>query len=343
MALRELLFVEWLRQQTGQASDAVAVGIGDDAAVLRVGPELCLVTTDMIVEGTHFVWGQADPERVGHKAMNVNLSDIAAMGGWPLVAFAAVAVPRQLSDQDLQRLFEGLIQAGLAFGCVLAGGDTNGTTGPLALAVTVVGRPGPKGPVLRSGARPGDALIVTGTLGGSILGKHLDFTPRLPEAIYLASELELHALMDLSDGLALDGHRMASSSHCRLILEEEALPISAEAHALPGPLSPLEHALYDGEDFELLVALPPSELIKLERQWPFPTPWRRIGWVETGEGLYLKRTDGTLQPLEARGYDHLGQPGSQPTPRGDFSLLRNQQPEPASGSQGRPEESAYDS
>src|SRR5262249_23631477 len=145
------------------------------------------------------------------------------------------------------------------FQTALAGGDTNSWDGPLVISVTIVGEATGRGPVTRAGARPGDWLLVTGPLGGSILGKHLDFTPRVREAIQLHQAVELHAMIDISDGLAADVHHICEESRCGAILFAEAIPISPEAAKLQDGRPPLEHALSDGEDFELAFAVSPDD------------------------------------------------------------------------------------
>src|SRR5439155_21407130 len=187
----EFAYIDWLRRQT-PADARLLVGPGDDCAVLRLNPDVpVLVTTDMLMEGTCFRLTEAGPRLVGRKAMAVNLSDIAAMAGRPVAAVVSVALPRQNGRALAEELYWGLRDLADAFGTAIAGGDTNSWDGPLVIALTLLGEATARGPVRRSGAKPGDWLLVTGPLGGSILGKHLTFTPRVREA------LQLHALADL--------------------------------------------------------------------------------------------------------------------------------------------------
>src|SRR5262249_31388106 len=157
---------------------------------------------------------EAGARRVGRKAMAANLSDIAAMAGRPVAAFAAVALPRTGSSQLAEDLYQGLREVADAFETPIAGGDTNSWKGPLVISVTVLGEAVGRGPVLRSGAKPGDWLLVTGPLGGSLRGKHLNFTPRVREALQLHSLVELHAMIDISDGLAADVGHICEESGC---------------------------------------------------------------------------------------------------------------------------------
>src|SRR5581483_2766578 len=158
---------------------------------------------------------EVGPHRVGRKAMAVNLSDIAAMGGRPVAAVVSLGLPRGSDTGTVaEELYQGLREAADAFDTAIAGGDTNSWAGGLVISVTLLGEPGPQGPILRSGARPGDWLIVTGALGGSILGKHLDFTPRVRQGLALQEHATLHAMIDVSDGLAADVHHLCEESAC---------------------------------------------------------------------------------------------------------------------------------
>src|ERR1019366_5184421 len=213
-----------------------------------------LITTDMLLEGSHFVLADVGPRRVGRKAMAVNLSDIAAMGGRPIAAFASVALPRGNTEVIAKELYLGMLDMAAPFHTDIAGGDTNSWNGGLVISVTVLGEPGPQGPILRRGARPGDWLFVTGPLGGSILGKHLDFTPRIKEALLLQEHAAIHAMIDISDGLSADAFHICEESACGLVLVAERIPIADAARGLAVGKAPLDHALTDGEDFELAFA-----------------------------------------------------------------------------------------
>ncbi|HYV38471.1 MAG TPA: thiamine-phosphate kinase, partial [Gemmataceae bacterium] len=202
--MSEFAFINWLRRRT-PADPRVAIGPGDDCAAIRFPTDQpCLITTDMLLEGSCFRIAEAGPRRVGRKAMAVNLSDIAAMAGQPLAAVVSVGLPRQAGMALAQELDAGLREMADALNVAIVGGDTNSWDGPLVISVTLLGQPTGRGPVTRSGAKAGDWLLVTGPLGGSILGKHLDFTPRVREAIALHAAADLHAMIDISDGLAAD-------------------------------------------------------------------------------------------------------------------------------------------
>jgi thiamine-monophosphate kinase len=311
----EFAFIDWLRQRT-PAADRVIVGPGDDAAVVAWQSPSTVITTDMLLEGSCFLleggsiclpgFTPASARRVGRKAMAVNLSDIAAMAAVPVAAVVSVGLPKRGGRALAEELYHGLRERADEFQTAIVGGDTNSWDGPLVINVTLFGEPGPRGVVRRRQARPGDALLVTGPLGGSILGKHLDFTPRVREALALVECANIHAMMDISDGLSADLAKLCSESGCGAVLFAESIPISAEAKRMNDTKSPLEHALGDGEDFELLFAVDANEARRLLREQPIPT----IELFQVGEcvesGLWLQEAaarrrltpTGWVHPLE---------------------------------------------
>jgi thiamine-monophosphate kinase len=305
---REL--VQWLRERLPQ-NDHVVVGPGDDAAVLRPTPGMeTVVTTDMLMDGVDFILAECGPGWAGRKALAVNLSDLAAMGARPVAAFVSLALPRSASLALAQALYEGIISAAERFNMAIAGGDTNSWDGPLCINVTAVGEVPSGKALLRSGARPGDALVVTGRLGGSILGHHFHFNPRIKVALKLASQYTIHAAMDISDGLSLDVWRMAQESRCGVVLDLAKIPVSEAAVELSQQRAdgqtPLDHALSDGEDFELLLALSPDEAERLLKDQPIGVPLTIIGrFIET-PGLFAIDETGIERPLIPRGYEHGG-------------------------------------
>jgi len=190
------------------------------------------------------------------------------------------------------------------FDTAIAGGDTNSWDGRLAINVTMLGEPGPQGPVLRSGAQVGDWLMVTGTLGGSILGKHLDFTPRVREGLLLQQHAALHAMIDLSDGLAADAFHICEESGCGLVLFADRVPISAAALQMRDGKTLLDHALSDGEDFELAFTVTPTDGARLLATQPIPG----IALVHVGECIAEKTLlldeRGSRRSIAPRGYVH---------------------------------------
>jgi thiamine-monophosphate kinase len=287
----------------------LAVGIGDDAALVRLRDASgCLVTVDMLMEGVDFTLDAATGRQIGWKSLAVNLSDIAAMAGKPVACVVSVALPRRGGFELGRDLLEGVVACAAKFNVALAGGDTNTWDGPLVVSVTVLGEPTGAGPVLRSGARPGDWIMATGAFGGSIAGRHLDFVPRVEEALLLNQTVTLHAMIDTSDGLAADLWHILEESRAGAVLEEAAIPISPAASAISDGRSPLEHALADGEDFELLFTVSPADGQKILSEPPFTTPVSHIGEVVAGSDCHLKSPHGTLKPLPALGWKHAFEP-----------------------------------
>jgi thiamine-monophosphate kinase len=309
----ELAFIEWLRQRTPPAG-RVLLGPGDDTAAVAWPAGPCLVTTDMLLEGSCFVLEDspiqvpgipaASPRRVGRKAMAVNLSDIAAMAGVPVAAVVSVGLPKRGGRALAEELYLGLRELADQFDTAIVGGDTNTWDGPLVVSVTVLGEPGPAGVVRRSGARPGDWLLVTGPLGGSIRGKHLDFTPRVREALALTSLVELHAMIDLSDGLAADVAKLCGESGCGAVLWAEQIPLSDDARALSDMRSAVEHALGDGEDFELAFAVSADDGRRLVEEQLVPgITVAAVGECVADRGLWLQE-GGQRRELAALGWEH---------------------------------------
>ena len=253
----------------------VRVGAGDDCAVIGSprAARWTLLKADAVVEGVHFLRDD-DARRVGWKALCRAISDVAAMGGVPEHALVTIAVSRDDEVARVKALYAGLRRAARKFGVSIVGGETSRSPGPLFVNVTLTGSVERTRCVLRSGARPGDLLFVTGRLGGSRAGRHLDFTPRLAEARWLVTHFHPHAMMDLSDGIAADLPRLAQASKCGFTLDEAAIPCA--------PDCTVREALSDGEDFELLFALSPREAAGIHARWRQTfkkLPLTRIGSV----------------------------------------------------------------
>lgn len=312
----EFALIDWIRRREPErAIDSwTRVGIGDDCAILGVGEGTgagcdLLITTDMLMDGRHFHLDEDGPEAVGFKAMGANLSDIAAMAGIPRAAVVAVALPRGKAVAIAQGLHAGLRTLADRFSVDLVGGDTNAWDGPLVIAVTVLGHATVRGPVRRSGARPGDAILVTGPLGGSLAsGRHLRPEPRIAEALAIHRAAKIHAMIDLSDGLSSDlGHILEESGGLGAILDAVALPIHPDAHEQTrrDGASALEHALHDGEDFELCLTVAPEDADRLLAGHPAPAKLYRIGEVTEAPGVFLRYPDGHSTPVEPKGFDHL--------------------------------------
>jgi len=293
-------FIEWLRRQQAPAPDFVLVPPGDDLAVLKwPAGELLLVGADQVLDGVHFDSTVHTPRQIGRKAMNRNLSDCAAMACLPAAAVATVAAPRGAGVEYLKELYLGLREAGDVFGCIVVGGDTGSWDGKLAISVTILGRSAGVEPITRAGAAPGDLICVTGPLGGSLAGRHMDFRPRVPEAIELAKRCRPTAMIDLSDGLSRDLGHVCRESKVGAVVRAADVPIHPDVARLPRDArSPLEHALHDGEDYELLFTVPAAAVKDL------PIPAHVIGAIQSEPGLGLEHPGGRREALEAKGWEH---------------------------------------
>ncbi|MGV3532037.1 MAG: thiamine-phosphate kinase [Chthoniobacteraceae bacterium] len=276
-----------------ELGEDVQIGAGDDCAVIgaKRAPRWTLLKTDAVVEGVHF-GADEDWRRVGQKAMNRAISDIAAMGGVPQHALVAVAVRREESVERMKRLYQGMEKAARAFEVAIVGGETSRSPGGMFLSVTLTGWVERERCVLRSGGKPGDAVYVTGRLGGSIAGRHLDFKPRVAEARWLVESFLPSAMMDLSDGIGADLPRLADASGCGYELWRDRIPKARGCT--------VEQALSDGEDYELLFTIAEAKTGDLEQEWKadFPkVPLTRIGALVSASRGGNLRSD--------HGFDHF--------------------------------------
>ncbi len=282
------------------------VPFGDDMAALSPGAGTLLWTVDMLMDGVDFESARHDWQTIGRKSLAVNLSDCAAMAARPSAALVAVALNDQLSMEAALDIFRGIHQCAQKCGCAIVGGDTNSWSHPTAISITVAGvvPPGTE-PVRRDRARDSDTIWLTGPVGGSILGRHLTFEPRVELALELNRRLAPPAMIDISDGLALDLGRILAASHCGGVLSAGALEsaIHADAHTLSRKdgVSPRDHALHDGEDFELIVVLDCDADPRICADLGLV----RIGRITTEPGLLLEYADGRCEPIPIRGWEHF--------------------------------------
>ena len=304
----ERQFITWLRQRL-PPHPLLRLAPGDDAAVLRMAHlDECVITVDLLTDQVDFELAEIDPRRAGRKALAANLSDLAAMASKPLAGVIALALPSDNARELAIALYEGLLPLAEQYELAIAGGDTNTWNGPLAIGITLLGEVTGRGPLCRDGARPGDRILVTGAFGGSILGKHLDFEPRVREALELHSRYTLHAGADVSDGLSCDLAHILEASGCGAVLHADAVPIAADARRLADQFgdgsTPLEHALGDGEDFELVLAVPPEEAQRMLTQQPLSIALSDIGEFVAEPGLWIQDDRGR-RPLTPRGWEHF--------------------------------------
>lgn len=312
----------------------VAVGVGDDAAVLDCPPGSQIVATcDALVEGSHFQREWATPEQVGRRALAVNLSDVAAMGADPLYALISLVIPPATPITWLEGLYRGLRSEADLFGAAIVGGNISSTAGPLVVDVTMLGRVPCGQALLRSGARPGDRLCVTGTLGAAAAGllalqqtpsgvpaitplalervreALLLPTPRVAEGKALASIGGISAMIDISDGLAADLGHLCEQSGVGAIVEESALPVDEVTAVVIRAFGRdvQELVLHGGEDYELLFAVrPEAETAALQAVRAVGGSVVPIGWcTDAAAGLQLRTRAGAKVLLEPRGWDHM--------------------------------------
>jgi thiamine-monophosphate kinase len=313
----ELEFIRWLREHVPTHPRA-QLGLSDDAAILSLaGRSDVVVTTDMLTDGVDFQLANDDPRRIGRQSLGVNLSDLAAMAAQPLAAVVSLVLPRRGNGDRSAlllaiALYEGLLPLANEFDVAIAGGDTNTYDGPLVLSVTAIGQVTGSKPLTRSGAKTGDSLLVTGDLGGSILGHLFDFTPRVREAITLHERYDLHAGIDISDGLALDMSRLAEASGCGAVIFADRVPISKDAYQLADRegaadvgAAALRHALGDGQDFELLLAAAPAVAEQILRDQPLECRITRVGELVSDRGLWQQDAGGRRTKIEPFGWVHM--------------------------------------
>ena len=277
------------------------VGIGDDTAVFRASRGMNqLLTIDSLVEYVDFIKSKATPQKIGWKALGVNLSDIAAMGGIPKVAVVSLTLPPKIQVDFIKGFYGGISTLAQKFNVSIVGGDLS-KGAVFSATIAVVGEARPKFTIYRNRARVGDFVCVTGRLGGSILGKHLNFTPRIKEGQFLA-KYGVSAMIDISDGLQQDLKHIADESKVGGMLDERKIPISKDALKLAkgNRKKAIERAFHDGEDFELLFTISEDRLYSLEKKW------RKHFKIElTQIGKIVARDNATLEMRKRLGFQHF--------------------------------------
>lgn len=304
----EFSFIEWIRKRQKRRKDVV-LGIGDDCAVIDVSSDkLTLITTDMLVDGTHFDLKKCTVREAGRKAIACSISDIAAMGCQATVAVISICFPEHTTEKFARELYRGIWDISDKYNIRIVGGDIISGHGPFCINVTLLGRDDGLKPIRRSGARAGDAILVTGMLGGSILSRHLSFEPRLKEGLALNKNFTIHAMIDISDGLTADLNHILEESCVGAIIYEDQIPVSHAAMELSKKTghTPLYHALSDGEDFELLITLSKAQAKKvLSSDLLTDVKVSCIGEIVKGRGIQIKSSCGNIHRTKPRGYEHL--------------------------------------
>lgn len=303
----EFSFIKWIR--SGQKKDrSVGIDIGDDCASIKVsGNKLCLVTTDMLVEDTHFKLKNNKPGEIGRKSIACSISDIAAMGCNAKYAVVSICFRSDTQTKFAKELFRGMKTEADEYNIKIIGGDIVSSKKLLVINVAMYGENDGLRPVTRSNAKIGDTIMVTGTLGGSILKKHIAFKPRLKEGLILNKKFKINSMIDISDGLLADLNHILDESKVGAVLYEDKIPISSDAKKLARKtdLSPLHHALNDGEDYELLFTLPDKESEKLLLSRCFPIRVSKIGSIKKTGGIVMQDSNGKLRKIRSMGYEHF--------------------------------------
>ena len=294
----------WFANQRTLSVEKFPIGIGDDMAQIKPGSESVFITTDMLLDGVHFDLKKSTIEQAGYKAMAVSLSDCAAMATIPVAAVVSVALPASFGANELKQLHSGIVRAGDKFSCALIGGDITSwkSESPFAISVAMLSKKAENEPVKRSGAKIGDSICVTGFLGGTGFGKHMQFEPRIQEALKIAKMVTINSMIDISDGLSSDLNRICRQSKVGAIIEADLIPISNDAKRTENPL---ESALNEGEDFELLFTLSQNNCEKLLKNWNESVPISQIGLITETNKMQIKMPDGQINTLEVKGYEHL--------------------------------------
>ena len=317
----ENALINLMRERYGVTSAGeLALGIGDDAALVDIGGRFLIVTTDLLVENTHFRMDMNEPYLLGWKSAAVNISDVAAMGGEPTYSFISIGLP-DIEVEAVEAIYQGLADCNAAFGSVIAGGDTVGSSAGIVINVTQLGTVEPELVARRDGAKVGDAILVTNTLGDSRAGlelllkfgldearrasalcveRHLKPEPRIPEARAAVKTAKVHSMMDLSDGLASDLPKLCDASRVGARVYAEALPLSQDLHIAAARLDadPVTLAASGGEDYELLLTCDPRDAASIMAAIAQTgSTCKAIGEIVDGSGIVLISPDGSESPL----------------------------------------------
>jgi len=328
--MREFDFIELISDKIPPVSKKVIKGIGDDASVfLMQDNKCCLVTTDILVEGIHFKQEYFTPYKLGLKAVAVNMSDIAAMGGVPDHFYVSMAIPKLMQDEYILELYNGIMHAASDFSCTILGGDTTSSPGPLFINITLIGYAKQEDIVFRHTARSGDIILVTGNLGDSAAGlyllnhkkryiennsyysylidKHISPMPFVNEGQWLGGK-KISSMIDISDGLSSDLTHICKQSRVGAVIRAELIPLSSHLAKMAGhyKLDPMELVLNGGEDYQLLftVAEDSCESLCMEFEKKFKRFLYPIGRITKDPGIFLQSGPDII-PLEKGGWDHF--------------------------------------
>ena len=329
----EFGLIESIRKNSLPLRSGVVKGIGDDCAVYQFSPgRVLLLTTDMLVEDVHFLRSSVTPFQLGRKAIAVNLSDIAAMGGIPLVALISLGIPPDRTVEEIHEMYRGMREMCRPYAVSIVGGDTVASQGNLIIDVCLIGEVDEREVLYRSGARPGDRIYLTAVVGDSAAGlailkgeikaseslaahfleAHNEPDPLIETGRTIASSGLASAMIDLSDGLAADlGHITEQSGVGALLIENE-IPLSRELKGLAdyADRTPLDFALSGGEDYVLLVTVPAENTWEFEQayQRESTSPLFQVGEIQKEKGIRIRHKDGSVEELVHKGFDHFSGP-----------------------------------
>ncbi|NIR50759.1 thiamine-phosphate kinase [candidate division KSB1 bacterium] len=326
----EFGLIEEIKTVVGRPPENVLVGIDDDAAAIELSKQhILLLTTDALIEDVHFNLSYFNFYQLGWRAMAANLSDIAAMGGWPKYALVTLGLPPHTQVENALDLYRGMQRLADSFDIRIVGGDTTHSSERIYISLTVLGEAETDKLTLRAGAQVGDAIFVTGALGGAQAGlkaltspniskegfasaveRHLTPNPRVEEARFLVENFKIHAMIDVSDGLASEINHICKHSGVGAVLHEAAIPMDQATGAVAKHFEEngIEYALYGGEDFELIFTVSENAATELLEKFDatFDSGCAKIGRITAkSRGIVLSKRDGTQTELQRVGYDHF--------------------------------------
>lgn len=329
MPISEFEFIESLKAGAVNRAEDVDLGIGDDAAVFAPKPGMrAVVSTDLLMEGIHFIWRPENAYYIGRKTIAVNLSDMAAMGATPRHVFISLAKPKHVDFAGLAAMYRGVQDMCREFGINILGGDTTSSQHDLVINIAIYGEGSAKELIMRGGGKPGDILLVSDYLGDAraglkillenkavmnatelyLLQKHLDPRPNVAEGLFFAKSGRVSAMLDLSDGLSSDVRHLGNASNCGVVLWQDKLPLSPQlrTYAEAENLDAAKTALAGGDDYFLLLASPANKVGELQARFKtqFGRPLFAIGELTAQPGFYLQTATGLME-LEALGWDHF--------------------------------------
>ncbi|MFQ5825083.1 MAG: thiamine-phosphate kinase [bacterium] len=327
----EFGLIERIKKIVEVPNKDLLTGMDDDTAAFRISKDqILLLSTDALIEGVHFSLKYFSFFHLGWRAMAANLSDLAAMGGWPQYAVVSLSLPQNLQVESVEEMYHGMKTLADQYHTTIIGGDTTRSPERIFISLAVIGQVEENQLTQRAGAQVGDALFITGTLGGSQAGlkvlksqeawlkkkygsaveRHLSPKPRIKEALFLVNKFAIHSMIDISDGLASEVNHICHQSDVGALVYESQLPLDPETKSVAEYFgeSPVDYAMNGGEDYELLFTTPEINVHEIQKKIhkKFGLSCSKVGMIiEKAEGIYLEKTDRKKIPLDFKGYDHF--------------------------------------